>query len=139
VTDNPTKIMTDALATQIVQNTTLHLNLSQEAIVITEDKVRLCLIQHLGKIEARKEWIAPAGVVLTLLITFATTTFRDFGLKADVWQAMFVIATLLSVVWLLRAIWRAWKAPTVADVVLEMKQAGATETARSPASSGRDT
>lgn len=121
------RIVSDALASEIVQNTTLHLNLSQDAIVITEDKVRLCLIEHLGRMEAKKDWIAPAGVLLTLLITFATTTFQDFGLKAATWQAIFVISAVLSLAWLIWAAKAAWSAPGVEDVVAIMKRAGASQ------------
>lgn len=126
------KIVSDALASQIVQNTTLHLNLSQDAIVITEDKIRLCLIEHLGRIEAKKDWVAPTGVLLTLLITFATTTFQDFGLKAATWQSIFIISTVLSIGWLLGAIRKAWNAPSVKDLVATMKRAGATQSQGAP-------
>lgn len=129
---SPSKIVFDALAGEIVQNTTLHLNLSQDAIVITEDKVRLCLIEHLGRMEAKKNWIAPAGVLLTLLITFATTTFQDFGLKATTWQAIFIISAVLSVAWLLWTAKKAWKAPSVEDIVAIMKRAGATQSQGTP-------
>lgn len=134
MTDPSSKIMTDALGQQIVQQTKLHLNLSQDAIVITEDKVKLVLLQHLRRLEAKKEWLAPAGVVVTLVTTFATTTFREFMVPASTWQAIFVIATLISLVWLFRAAWAALRAPTVEDVVSSMKRAGAatTATANSP-------
>lgn len=135
MTDPSSKIMTDALAGEIVQQTKLHLNLSQDAIVITEDKVRLCLIEHLDRLGARKDWIAPAGILLTFAVTFPTTTFHDAGLPASTWQAMFIIATLLNAAWLLKALWRAWKSPKLEEVVASMKRAGASEsgaTATSP-------
>jgi hypothetical protein len=132
--DASSKIVSDALASQIVQNTTLHLNLSQDAIVITEDKVRLCLIEHLGRIEAKRQWRAPAGVLLTLSITFATTDFNDFFLKAVTWEALFIISTVLILVWLAWAIRKAWGAPSVEDVVASMKRAGATQPQGAPKS-----
>ena len=128
MTDTTSKIVTDALASQIVQNTTLHLNLSQDAIVITEDKVRLILIEHLGRMEARKDWLAPGGVLLTLILTFVTTSFKDFVFKAAVWQAIFVVAGFLVVAWLVKVLLKAWKAPTVEDVTETMKKAGAAGT-----------
>jgi hypothetical protein len=138
MTDTSSKIMTDALAGEIVQQTRLHINLSQEAIVITEDKVRLCLIAHLGRLEARKDWIAPSGILLTLVVTFATTTFRDSLLSAATWQAIFVVSTVLTVAWLARAIWRAWNAPTVEDVVGSMKRAGVAAAGQPTPQSGAD-
>ena len=125
MSETSSKIMIDALASEIVQQTKLHVNLSQEAIVITEDKVRLCLIAHLRGLEAKKDWIAPAGVLLTIIITFATTTFRDAALSAATWRAVFVISGVLTFAWLVRTLWVAWKAPTMEDVVASMKRAGA--------------
>lgn len=132
------KIVTDALASEIVQQTKLHLNLSQDAIVITEDKVRLCLIAHLGRLEARKDWIAPAGILVTLAIAFATTTFRDFIFPATTWQAVFLVAAALDVAWLARKVWLAWKTPSVEDIVTSMKRAGAAEGAQVSSTSGHD-
>jgi len=125
--------MTDALANEIVQNTTLHLNLSQDAIVITEDKVRLCLITHLERLEAKKDWITPASILITLAITFATTSFRDFLLPAATWQAVFFIAALLDMVWLAMKARMALKAPSLEDLVSSMKRAGAVAERRSEA------
>lgn len=119
------KIVSDALAGQIVQNTKLHLNLAQDAIVITEDKVRLCLMRHLQLAEAKRGWIAPAGVLLTIAATFATTTFHDYLVQAATWQAIFIVAGILDIVWLIRAITQAVRAPEIEDIVGEMKAAGA--------------
>ena len=123
MTDNSSEIISSALASQMVQNTSLHLNVGQNTIVITEDKVKLCLLEHLGRLEARREWMTPAGVLLTLVLTFATTSFKDFLLVAATWQAVFVIASALTTGWLLFALRRAWNAPSVDDVVGVMKRA----------------
>lgn len=120
------EIVTGALAEQIVQNTKLHLNLSQDAIVITEDKVHLCLLKHLGAVAARERWMAPAGVLLTLAVTFATTDFRDaLWLSKYTWQAIFIIVGVLTAVWLVKSLWTLRGAPSVEDVVAVMKREGA--------------
>ena len=129
MSDTSTKIVTDALATEIIQNTKLHLNLSQDAIVITEDKVRLCLIEHLRRLEAKRDWIAPAGILATLAVTFTTTEFQDLFLPKTTWQAIFVVAAAVDAFWLLKKLWVAWNAPTVEDIVRKMKRAGAQEQA----------
>jgi hypothetical protein len=116
-----------ALAKQMVQNSKVHFNVDQETIIITEDKIRLCMHQHLGRVEARREWIAPTGVLITLLIIFPTTTFKDFIFTAAVWTAIFVIATLITFAWLIRAIIRARRAPSVEDIVRVMKRESARE------------
>jgi len=129
--DDQANIVSDALAEQIVQESKLYLNVAQGVIVITEDKVRLCLIKHLSRLEARRGWIAPAGILLTIITTFATTTFRDFVLNSDTWKAIFIIAGLLVAAWLIRAIAVALQSPSVEDVVAEMKRASVSEQATS--------
>jgi len=128
---NQANIVSDALAEQIVQESQLYLNVAQGVIVITEDKVRLCLIKHLSRMEARRGWIAPAGILLTIITAFATTTFRDFVLNSDTWKAIFIVAGLLVVGWLVQAIIVALRSPSVEDVVTEMKRASVSEQARS--------
>lgn len=114
------------LADEIVQNTKLHLNLGQDAIVITEDKVRLCLMEHLKRMEARRTWIAPVSVLVTIIAVFVTTEFKDdFVFKAATWEAIFFLLGVMNFGWLVVAVWRAWKAPNVEDIVKMMKKAGA--------------
>ncbi|HTY55766.1 MAG TPA: hypothetical protein VMB26_11220 [Candidatus Binataceae bacterium] len=124
MTSNSSQIISGALADQLVQNTSVHLNLAQDAIVITEDKVKLCLLEHLAKLESRREWVAPAGILITLLVTFPTTTFNDFIFKAATWQAGFIIAAILTAAWFIRSLVKAWRTPTVDDVVAVMKRTG---------------
>lgn len=120
-----TRIVTDALASEIVQNTTLHLNLAQNAIVTTEDKLRLCLIEHLRGLEAKGKWVAPAGILATIVAAFATTSFHDFYLDAATWRALFLVAGLVDAAWLLRSVVQTLRSPRLDDVVNEIKKAGA--------------
>ena len=123
------QIIMEAIATEIVRESKLHLNLGQNTIVITEDKIRLCLNDHLRGLESRWGWVAPAAIFLTILITFVTTTFHDFYLKAPVWEAIFLVAEVLVFFWLVRSVIRALKAPSIEDVVSAMKRASASEAA----------
>jgi len=129
--DDQASIVSDALVGQIVQESKLCLNLAQGVIVITEDKVRLCLIKHLSRMEARRGWITPVGMLLIIIAAFATTTFRDFVLNSDTWQAIFIVTGLLVAAWLIRAIIVALRSPSVEDVVAEMKRASVSQQARS--------
>ena len=83
-----------------------HSNLEQEVIVVTNDKLKLALMEHLADVQKSKQWIAPSGFLLTLLIVFSTTEFKTkFGLSADSWKAIFLILAVGSAAWLLRSIW----------------------------------
>jgi hypothetical protein len=122
------KIISNTVSSPLVQNTRVHINVTQEVIVVTEDKVRLCLHNHLVRLEARNRWIAPAGILLTIVVAFATTTFRDFVLPASTWQAVFFLFGLFSFGWLIKALLNARGAPTLEDVLGELKRVQVKET-----------
>ena len=104
---------------------TIHTNLDQEIIQVTEDKLKLVLRDHVADLEQRKEWIAPLGVVLTLITVFATTTFKDaLFLTSAVWNAIFVLVTIFSTAWLVKGIIALWKAPSVDSLVDKIKNKG---------------
>jgi hypothetical protein len=107
---------------QIIQTSNVHFNIRQELIVTTEDKIQLCLRDKLQRIEQSKAWLTPFGIFLTLLLTFVTTTFRDFLFPKEVWQAVFVVLTLISFVWLVASWVNRTRAPKLEDVVEEIKK-----------------
>ena len=71
--------------------------------------------------EKKREWIAPLGIFITLVVVLSTTTFQDAYFSADTWKAIFVISTLLSLGWLLISGWCAFNSPTVDDIVERIK------------------
>lgn len=102
--------------------TSIHSNLDQSVIQITEDRLRLCLIEHLGKIEDRKAWVAPASLLAAILTTFATTDFKDFAwLKAATWEAVFLVIGLITAGWLFVCLRKMGRAPTVSNIVESIK------------------
>lgn len=110
-------------ASQLIQKgSKVYLGVGQEFVFTTEDKIRLCLNRHLSRMGKRRAWIAPAGILLTILVVFATTQFRNFGLRAETWQAMFIISALLCFGWFARSIWEARVSTSLEDVVAELKQ-----------------
>lgn len=102
--------------------TIVHSNLDQEVIQITEDRLRLVLKDHLEDAEERKAWIAPLGILMAIVTSFVTATFRDFHFKAATWEAAFLIGGLLSLGWLVVAAKKAAKAPTIDDIVDKIKR-----------------
>jgi hypothetical protein len=125
VTERPTSLITtDQLAGLITPGRPVHIDVGGAWIWTTEDKIRLCLISHRDRLEARRAWVAPAGILAALLATLFTTEFRDaLLLKAEVWQAAFLIAIIASLVWLIASVNRARKGTTVDDLVAELKRA----------------
>jgi hypothetical protein len=93
-------------------------NVRQEIIILTADKARLCLRDTLQRMEHRKAWIAPAGILATLLVVFPTTTFQDFlNLSKDFWKAFLSIAALAAFAWLVVCLARIKNSLTVDDIV----------------------
>lgn len=73
-------------------------NLDIHLIQITEDKLRNILIENKQVLERRSEWIAPLGILVTLLITITTTTPNDsLGLTGPVWQALFILSSAIAI------------------------------------------
>jgi len=99
----------------------IHSNLDQEIIEVTEDKMRLVLNDHLKNIEQRKEWIAPLGLLIAIVTTFATSNFKDAFLSAKTWEAIFIISGLFSVSWLIKALKALFNSSTVDDIVAQIK------------------
>jgi undecaprenyl pyrophosphate phosphatase UppP len=100
----------------------VHLNVAQNVIVITEDKLRLHLGNTTKKMEKKNAWVAPLGILLAIILAFATADFRDFGLKASTWEAVFVIAAGLALLWLIWSIIQHSKSETVDDLIERIKK-----------------
>ncbi|HYN86893.1 MAG TPA: hypothetical protein VER55_00115 [Ardenticatenaceae bacterium] len=102
----------------------VHINVGQDLIYITEDKVRLRLEEHLEVMERRSAWMVPAGIFVTLLVIFPTATFHDWILSKEVWEAAFLIGVVLSGAWLLAALRHIRTSSSVDTIIAEIKQGG---------------
>lgn len=105
----------------------VHSNLHQEIIQITEDKLRLVLSEYLAVLEQKKSWIAPLGILLTLILVFVTAEFKKFYFSQTTWEAFFLMATLLTFIWLCKSAYMALNAKTIDDVVSCIKNVQATD------------
>lgn len=106
----------------IQQQSRVFTNLEQEIILTTEDKIRICLMRHISRMEQKWRWLTPLGIALTIGIIFPTSTFHDFLLPAETWQAIFVVSGAISVGWLVTAAVQAVRSPSIDDVVAEIKR-----------------
>lgn len=80
-------------------------NTKSDLIVITHDKLENILLKHLDALKYQREWQMPLSILITLIITFCTTTFNDFFLfKSYEWRSIFIIAGILSFIWLIYSI-----------------------------------
>ena len=93
-----------------VKSSTVHKNISQNIVLTTEDKIRLCLITYKESLDAHKEWVAPTSVLIALTTTLIATDFKQFlSLSSEVWKALFIFGSILCVCLLIRAIINSFK------------------------------
>lgn len=105
---------------QLVQTVTY--NIKQHVIVITEDKIRLCLNQHVKALEQRNAWAVPFSIAFTSLIALLTTTFQDrLYVHAEMWKSLFILVSIGAVIWMAKCIKTGWNCKNVHDVIVELK------------------
>ena len=96
-------------------------NLPQDVITTTEDKVRLCLSEHLKRMEKKKGWVTPLSMLISFTLILITTSFKDVGLDAATWKAIFIIADVVALVWLAYAVRDALSSVKMEDIIEELK------------------
>jgi hypothetical protein len=85
-------------------------NVSQGIINITEDKLKVILLDNENKNKKFYSWTTPLGVFISCLIATITSNFnKTWGLSPDTWMAIFVIVTVGSGIWFILSIYRALK------------------------------
>jgi hypothetical protein len=99
-------------------------NVQTEVIIITDDKVKLCLLENFAVLRDRDAWQGPACVFATLLTVMVTSAPQDkIGLSKEIWTAAGLIATLLSGIWLFHAMSRFRKSRKVSieSIITQLK------------------
>lgn len=105
-----------------VQIVEVHVNVDQEIIQITEDKLRLILKDHLHLLTLKGGWVAPFSVLVSIVTTFCTAKFDTFiGLGPDFWKALFTLVGVASIVWLLVAMNSGRKVLTLDELINKVK------------------
>ena len=127
----PTITANESINDGLIKDSKIHTNLAQEVVVTTEDKIRICLISYLNRIGKKNGWIAPSGILLTIIITLLTSQFKDFYFSADTWTAVFIIAALLSLVWLVICLKDILISVDIDEVIDELKKGSSIEKEKS--------
>jgi hypothetical protein len=93
------------------QAITVAQNTDQTIIIVSEDRARLCIGKHIAMAGRRIEWVAPAGLLVTLVATLVAADFKDILLPKSVWMAMFILAAIGCGLWLIASLQRRGKIP----------------------------
>jgi hypothetical protein len=72
--------------------------------------------------EKKRGWIAPFGIFIAIVVTLVTTTFKDIGLDAATWQAIFIIVGIISFGWFVGSIKGALQSENLEEIVHELKK-----------------
>lgn len=102
----------------IAQSSNVLLNVRTDYVVTTRDKIEIALRRKLPLFLRRTAWVAPASLLSALVMSIITSDFTKFmGISEDVWSTVFVVAAILSGVWLLRSLLHLFRAAKLEDVL----------------------
>lgn len=77
-------------------------NVSQGIIHITEDKLKVILLEHKDKNNKFYSWTTPFGIFVSCFLATITSNFSNaWGIPASTWEAIFIICTVATGVWTL--------------------------------------
>lgn len=121
--DSDHEIDSFAIQTKIPLHKKVHLeigeydvNINQNLITVTEDKVQLCLNKNLQRIGG-KRWLHPLSLLSSLLLALATSEFDKLAwVSSELLRAIFIVSSLITAGWLIWEIMSSGK-------VKEMPQA----------------
>lgn len=75
-------------------------NVSTNLIRITEDKLKLILIENVAKIRKPADILNPFAIILSLLATIITAEFKcKWGISADSWKTLFFLCLVISIIY----------------------------------------
>lgn len=77
------------------ESSQVHHNVSQNYIVTTEDKLKLCLMNHQDTLKVKSDWKTPVGIFATLVTVLITADFKNtLGLSAGEWKSIIVFSCI---------------------------------------------
>jgi hypothetical protein len=100
----------------------VHINIAPVVIATTEDKLKLALHERQRIFRSREAWIAPLGILLSIVTTLLTTDFRMFLLAAAVWEAIFFISAIAAFLWLIYTLWQCSKSQSIDEFIHYIKR-----------------
>lgn len=96
-------------------------NLSQQVIMTTEDRLKLCLKENIKKAERKHEWVAPLSLLITIVAVLVTASFKDYLLSSKTWEALFILGAIGSTIWLILSLKHALKKIEIDSIIQELK------------------
>jgi hypothetical protein len=111
----------EMLLGQLAQLDNFSLNVGQNYIVITKDKLHIHLIKTQKNLERRSGWATPLGIFVSLLFGRATANFKDFIFPASTWKTVSIIGAAVALIWLVISVVRHVRAETIEQIIQRIK------------------
>jgi hypothetical protein len=93
-------------------------NHSDRIIITDQDKLYRYLSKNLKYLSTKRNWIAPFGILTTIVVTTTTSTFKPvLGIEPDTWFAIFVIAGLITFLWFIWSFCKDLTSSEIEDVI----------------------
>jgi hypothetical protein len=73
-----------------------------DTFTITEDKLKLKLINLKKSIESKTSIFCYIGIIITIGIALISSNFKDFIFNKNLWQAIFIICLVFFIVLLIK-------------------------------------
>ena len=109
-------------------HSTIHVNLEQQMIITTEDRLRLHLNELLDATKYRQQWQAPAGMLITELTAVVAANFHEtFGISGGQWENFFRTLIVGTIFWLLVVLIRGRGASSADSLIARLKSAQPTD------------
>lgn len=92
-------------------------NIRSTIICVTEDKLELLLKEFCSDVEKKREFVTPLSLILTIIATLTTATFKDTRLmSASVAQALFIIVLVICFGWFIKSFISSVKSSKKTDI-----------------------
>ena len=112
---------------EMIKTSSYYTNVRQDFIMTTEDKIRLCLIKYQNILKLKNDWIAPAGLLIALIVTLVVASdFKEFlNISPEGWRAIFIVGMIASFLILLRSLYYIFinrKNNGIETIIQELKE-----------------
>lgn len=108
------------LQSDIVDTLIVHKNVKQEIVMVSIDRLKLTLQEHHNIIKNKNAWTDALAIFIALLLADLASEFHDFlGVEASVWKAIFIISTVVALIYFIRCVYYALKSTSNIDDLIE--------------------
>jgi hypothetical protein len=111
--DDKSTILTSQQVQELTGKIELRLPVNQEYIMANKDRVSLVFLQWRDRIKTKSAWQTPLALFISMALTFATSSFRDFSwISAGTLKGAFLFGLVGSGAWLIAETVRLIKSPS---------------------------